>query len=73
MKRNRLYPSLQKHSWGNYHLRGINKRSRRINSIRQKEMINHTQEYCDGICVLPIMGFENSIVGEQCQVCGKIF
>lgn len=28
MKNNPFYPSLQKHSWGNYRLRGKNKRFR---------------------------------------------
>lgn len=72
-KKNRFYPSLQKKKWGNYYLRGKNERYRHVLRQRNKEQMNHTQEYCDAICLQPILGYENSIVGEQCLVCGRIY
>lgn len=31
----------------------------------------HTKDNCDGICIVPLLGFENTIVAEICKVCGK--
>lgn len=40
---------------------------------KSKEALNYNSNACDCNNVYPVLGYENSIRGEQCQTCGQLF